>query len=79
MSYFDTSDENKCNWMMFVRPADSYADQNCVAYQYGLDIYFTVTRNIEARAEIKVSRKFLQTLYSLTNISIYTDILGWIV
>lgn len=39
---------------MFVRPAESYADQNCVAYQYGLDIYFTITRNIEARAEIKV-------------------------
>ncbi|XP_061165396.1 PR domain zinc finger protein 10-like isoform X1 [Saccostrea echinata] len=54
VSYFDTSDENKCNWMMFVRPAESYAEQNCVAYQYGLDIYFTVTRNIEAKAEIKV-------------------------
>lgn len=54
VNYFDTSDENKCNWMMFVRPAESYADQNCVAYQYGLDIYFTITRNIEARAEIKV-------------------------
>lgn len=52
--YFETSDENKCNWMMFVRPAESYAEQNMVAYQYGQDIYFSVTKNIEARGELKV-------------------------
>ncbi|OWF49618.1 PR domain zinc finger protein 10-like isoform X1 [Mizuhopecten yessoensis] len=52
--YFETSDENKCNWMMFVRPAETYAEQNMVAYQYGQDIYFSVTKNIETRGELKV-------------------------
>lgn len=52
--YFDTSDENKCNWMMFVRPAENFAEQNMVAYQHGFDIYFSVTKNIESRTELKV-------------------------
>ncbi|ESO93852.1 hypothetical protein LOTGIDRAFT_104847, partial [Lottia gigantea] len=54
LGYFETSDENKCNWMMFVRPARNFAEQNVVAYQYGQDIYFTVMKNIEARQELKV-------------------------
>lgn len=53
--YFDTNDENKCNWMMFVRPADNFAEQNIVAYQHGFDIYFSVTKNIESRSELKVN------------------------
>ncbi|XP_052061539.1 PR domain zinc finger protein 10-like isoform X1 [Mytilus californianus] len=52
--YFDTSDENKCNWMMFVRPAENFAEQNMVAYQHGFDIYFSVTKNIDIRTELKV-------------------------
>lgn len=54
VSYFETSDENKCNWMMFVRPAESYAEQNMVVFQYGQDLYFTVTKVIEAKTELKV-------------------------
>ena len=53
--HYETSDENKCNWMMFVRPARTYAEQNLVAYQHGQDIYFTVTRTIDVKAELKVS------------------------
>ncbi|XP_070202868.1 PR domain zinc finger protein 10-like isoform X2 [Littorina saxatilis] len=52
--YFETSDENKCNWMMFVRPAATYSEQNMVAYQHGHDIYFTVIKTIEPRHELKV-------------------------
>ena len=54
--YFETGDENKCNWMMFVRPAATFAEQNLVAYQHGQDIYFTVIKNIEPRQELKVLR-----------------------
>ncbi|KAL3887286.1 hypothetical protein ACJMK2_027229 [Sinanodonta woodiana] len=52
--YYETSDENKCNWMMFVRPADTFAEQNLVAYQHGPDIFFSVTKTIEAKQELKV-------------------------
>ena len=55
-SYFETGDENKSNWMMFVRPAATFAEQNLVAYQHGQDIYFTVIKNIEPRQELKVLR-----------------------
>nr|KAG5695594.1 hypothetical protein BaRGS_032234 [Batillaria attramentaria] len=54
VGYFDTRDENKCNWMMFVRPAANFAEQNLVAYQHGQGIYFTVTKTIEPRQELKV-------------------------
>lgn len=53
--YLETSDENMCNWMMFVRPAESFAEQNLVAYQHGSEIYFTVTKDItEPKTELKV-------------------------
>ncbi|XP_023930001.1 PR domain zinc finger protein 10 [Lingula anatina] len=52
--YFNTSDENKCNWMMFVRAAQNFKEQNCVVYQHGEDIFFSVTREIEPREELKV-------------------------
>ena len=54
MLYYDTSDENKCNWMMFVRNASCFAEQNLVMYQYGQEIYFTVTKPIEHKGELKV-------------------------
>nr|CEP16114.1 PRDM10/15 [Platynereis dumerilii] len=52
--YFEATDENKCNWMMFVRPAQSYDEQNLVAYQYGSEIYFCTTKHIQPRVELKV-------------------------
>nr|XP_014340404.1 PREDICTED: PR domain zinc finger protein 10 isoform X2 [Latimeria chalumnae] len=52
--WYDLSDENQCNWMMFVRPAQNHLEQNLVAYQYGKDIYYTTIKNIEAKQELKV-------------------------
>lgn len=54
MEYIDASDEDQCNWMMFVRPASDPVEQNLVAYQHGGDIFFTVIKNIEPRQELKV-------------------------
>jgi hypothetical protein len=55
VEYLETTDENKCNWMMFVRAAESYLEQNIVVYQHGYSLYFTVTKDIEAKQELKVS------------------------
>jgi len=52
--YIDASEEDQCNWMMFVRPACNPAEQNLVAYQHGTDIYFTVIKDIVPRQELKV-------------------------
>ncbi|KAI8775497.1 PR domain zinc finger protein 10 [Biomphalaria glabrata] len=52
--YLDCVDEDKCNWMMFVRPAKTFAEQNLVAYQYKDGIYFSVTKQIESKQELKV-------------------------
>lgn len=65
--YLETSDENLCNWMMFVRPAQTFAEQNMVAYQHGSEIYFTVTKDItEPKTELKVTTlNPLKTLFLL--------------
>ena len=52
--FMESSDENRCNWMMFVRPADNYSEQNMVVYQHGGDLFFSTTKNIEAKSELKV-------------------------
>lgn len=31
--YLDTSNENECNWMMFVPPAQNISEQNLICYQ----------------------------------------------
>jgi len=56
IEYLETTDENKCNWMMFVRPAANYQEQNLVVYQHGYQLYFTVTKEIEAKKELKVDK-----------------------
>ena len=56
--FLEVVDENKCNWMMFVRPADNYSEQNMVAYQLGHDIYYAVTQEIAAKQELKVGKYF---------------------
>lgn len=35
--YLDTSDENECNWMMFVPPAQNLAEQNLICYQVSVE------------------------------------------
>jgi len=52
--FFEANDENSCNWMMFVRPANNYSEQNVVAFQYKMDIFYMTTKNIEPKQELKV-------------------------
>ncbi|XP_018330646.1 PR domain zinc finger protein 15-like isoform X3 [Agrilus planipennis] len=33
-SFLDTSDENACNWLMFINPAICLEEQNMVCFQY---------------------------------------------
>lgn len=52
--YFDTSNEDDCNWMMMVRPATQYEHQNLTAFQHDNDIYFTTSRDIPSGTELRV-------------------------
>ncbi|XP_061576429.1 PR domain zinc finger protein 10 isoform X2 [Cololabis saira] len=52
--WFELSDEDSCNWMMFVRPAQNHLEQNLVAYQYGSEIFYTTIKNIQPKQELKV-------------------------
>ncbi|XP_061191444.1 PR domain zinc finger protein 10-like [Saccostrea echinata] len=50
----DLSDEDKCNWMMFVRPARTAAEQNVVVCQHQNQIFFVSTKPIPSNTEIRV-------------------------
>ncbi|NXJ76392.1 PRD15 protein, partial [Trogon melanurus] len=52
--YFDTSNEDDCNWMMMVRPATEFEHQNLTAFQHDNDIYFTTSRDIPPGTELRV-------------------------
>ncbi|KAJ8403800.1 hypothetical protein AAFF_G00346680 [Aldrovandia affinis] len=52
--WVELSDEERCNWLMFVRPAQNHLEQNLVAYQYGADIFYTTIKNIQPKQELKV-------------------------
>ncbi|XP_027855222.1 PR domain zinc finger protein 10 isoform X2 [Xiphophorus couchianus] len=52
--WLDLSDEESCNWMMFVRPAQNHLEQNLVAYQYGSDIFYSTIKHIQPKQELKV-------------------------
>lgn len=54
-TWLDLSDEDSCNWMMFVRPAQNHLEQNLVAYQYGSEIFYATIKNIQPKQELKVS------------------------
>lgn len=60
--WLELSDEERCNWMMFVRPAQNHLEQNLVAYQYGSDIFYTTIKNIQPKEELKVSTSTSETL-----------------
>ncbi|XP_075066556.1 PR domain zinc finger protein 4 isoform X2 [Mixophyes fleayi] len=47
-----TTDENECNWMMFVRKARNPEEQNLVAYPHDGKIYFYTTQDIPAQEEL---------------------------
>ncbi|KAH9492267.1 hypothetical protein Btru_026147 [Bulinus truncatus] len=52
--YLDTSDKYKCNWMMFVRPANKYSQQNLAAFENNGQIFFVTCKNIPAGTELRV-------------------------
>ena len=44
VSTLDLSNENACSWMMFVRTATTFEEQNLVAYQFNQEIYFATCK-----------------------------------
>lgn len=60
--WLELSDEERCNWMMFVRPAQNHLEQNLVAYQYGSDVFYTTIKNIQPKEELKVRTGTSETL-----------------
>ncbi|KAM9313090.1 PR domain zinc finger protein 4 [Gastrophryne carolinensis] len=47
-----TTDENECNWMMFVRKARNPDEQNLVAYPHNGKIYFCTSKDVPAQEEL---------------------------
>ena len=50
----DSSSENHCNWMSLVQVARTTEEQNCIAYQLGINIYFNTTKDIATGTPLKV-------------------------
>eukprot|EP00076_Gallus_gallus_P031228 XP_015156566.1 PR domain zinc finger protein 15 isoform X6 [Gallus gallus] len=77
--YFDTSNEDDCNWMMMVRPATEHEHQNLTAFQHDNDIYFTTSRDIPPGTELRVwyaafyakkmEKPVLKQVTSISNVS----------
>lgn len=70
--WLDLSDEDSCNWMMFVRPAQNHLEQNLVAYQYGSEIFYTTIKNIQPKQELKVSTLICPILLMAPHTYTYT-------
>ncbi|XP_029920239.1 PR domain zinc finger protein 1 isoform X2 [Myripristis murdjan] len=62
--FIDGYDVHKSNWMRYVNPARSLAEQNLVACQNGQDVYFYTIRPVEPKQELLVwySHEFAQRL-----------------
>lgn len=52
--FIDGLDETRSNWMRYVNPAHSVAEQNLAACQNGMEIYFYTVKPIPAGAELLV-------------------------
>uniref|UniRef100_A0A0A9WQ74 PR domain zinc finger protein 10 n=1 Tax=Lygus hesperus TaxID=30085 RepID=A0A0A9WQ74_LYGHE len=50
----DTTNECLTNWMRYVKPAKSYQEQNLALHQQGKNLYFSTTKKINPREELKV-------------------------
>ncbi|XP_057653283.1 PR domain zinc finger protein 10-like [Diorhabda carinulata] len=59
----DTNDENNSNWMMFVRQATTFEEQNLIITQENNCIYFTSTTTIMPKQELKVWYSSLYAQY----------------
>uniref|UniRef100_A0A3Q0S660 PR domain containing 1b, with ZNF domain n=1 Tax=Amphilophus citrinellus TaxID=61819 RepID=A0A3Q0S660_AMPCI len=64
--FIDGYDVHRSNWMRYVNPACSLAEQNLVACQNGRDIYFYTIRPVEPKQELLVwySQEFAHRLCS---------------
>lgn len=65
-NFIDGYDVHRSNWMRYVNPARSLAEQNLVACQNSRDIYFYTIRPVEPNQELLVwySQEFAQRLCS---------------
>ncbi|XP_054477507.1 PR domain zinc finger protein 1a [Anoplopoma fimbria] len=52
--FVDGLDETRSNWMRYVNPAHSAAEQNIAACQNGMEIYFYTVKPVPAGAELLV-------------------------
>lgn len=52
--FVDGLDETRSNWMRYVNPAKSAAEQNLAACQNGMEIYFYTVKPVPAGAELLV-------------------------
>ncbi|CAG9829532.1 unnamed protein product [Diabrotica balteata] len=52
--YLDTTNEDECNWMMFVNAAADFKEQNVICYQDGEDIYYVTVKDICEGEALKV-------------------------
>ncbi|CAG9859529.1 unnamed protein product [Phyllotreta striolata] len=52
--YLDTTDENECNWLIFISPACDFQEQNVVCYQEGEDIFYVTVKEISKGEDLKV-------------------------
>ncbi|XP_033726599.1 uncharacterized protein LOC117316192 [Pecten maximus] len=50
----DTTNENDCNWMCLIRAALTTEEQNCIAYQMGMNLYYSTTKDIVPGTELRV-------------------------
>lgn len=52
--YLDNSNQNLCNWLMLIRTASLFSEQNLMAHQQEDSIFYTSCRDISPNEELKV-------------------------
>uniref|UniRef100_A0A1I8J1R8 DUF547 domain-containing protein n=2 Tax=Macrostomum lignano TaxID=282301 RepID=A0A1I8J1R8_9PLAT len=56
LQYFDLTDVNKCNWLVFLQPQKTCSSQrrhNLLAHQRGSQLYFRCTQSVPAGEELR--------------------------